>query len=599
MAQGENKNVMQETDAERDAKFLKDHPFDGNVIRLGAGLTGAGEAISKAIDEAGELLGKSIEPGDMNPAHMSHPRDALEAGIDKVTEPGDMKISNAPHPVDKAIAAANNKLTEIDKAGVFEGTRIGAAVAAGVIIDNAGPGGKFKVAGEVLDEVGDAAKIAKAVDHINDAATNTFLHEATEHTKQQLVKAMDEYERAGRSAKTYGEELGRHEGHGDALVKFEIASIRLNELKHGGDASINNPIIANLTRNGTASEHFYSKDVMNELKRYTPNQAVNHEEVAAKIAFDATKQAHAKRLEFLLDLEGQGKALSPPQSVEINIGKQYGPDAAANARDLMSNGGINKVRDLYPDHIHAGTDISAEQHHESGKPGPMSQNLGDYLKVRSPRLDTMSVDEMRQLGRIETQNMEKLVQMKEAELTSQFPTGMDRRASKSPIPGVTHTSEEEFLIAKSGKGLRSDDESIRKFSESNSFDGFNVTETSRNHTIAELNAMKGNYPKMELTQYKDALEYMNQRQKVLDSKAYDNNPEDMRKLFKKEEQAVNSEPMVKSDLNQSITKPNNEQLSSIGVIKHLENPEAQAIVLARIQEQKEAVNQRQTGAELT
>ncbi len=360
MAQGDGKNVKQETTADRDAQFIKDNPVEGRVVQLGAGFAGIVDALDKAVDETGSFLKKAYEPGDQK--HIQHPSkeigqyiDNFKKGVGAIAETGDMKIENSPHPGDKAIQLANRKLAEIDNAGPIEGTRIGAAVAAGVIIDGAGPGGKFK-AGKVLDEVGEAAKVAKAVDHINDAATNAFLHEATERTQKQLVKAMDEYERAGRSAKTYGEELGRHEGHGDALVKFEIASIRLNELKHGGDASINNPVIADLTRNGAASEHFYAKDVMNELKRYTPNQTTNHDEIAAKIAIDATKLAHANRLEFLQDLEAQGKALSPPQSVEINVGNQYGFDAAANARELMSNGGGSKVKDLYPDRGHTGNE---------------------------------------------------------------------------------------------------------------------------------------------------------------------------------------------------------------------------------------------------
>lgn len=161
--------VKSKTAAERDAQFLEKHPLEGNVVRVGAGFVGAGEAISKGIDETKSLVNKMTEPGDQNPANMPHPLDVFEAGIAKIAESGDMNISNAPHPVDKAIAAANSKLTEIGKAGVFEGTRIGAEFAVGAIIESAGPKGKLNVAEKILEEVGDTTKglqVTKKMHHI-------------------------------------------------------------------------------------------------------------------------------------------------------------------------------------------------------------------------------------------------------------------------------------------------------------------------------------------------------------------------------------------------------------------------------------------------
>lgn len=354
MAQDENKNV-----AERDAKFLADHPVEGNVVRLGAGFTGAHEAISKGVDETKDFLSQTIKPGDMSLANMPHPLDDFKEGIAKIVDSGDMKISNAPHPVDKAIAVATSKLEEIDNAGVFEGTRIGSAIAVGAMIDSIGPKGKVKVAGEMLEGVGNGAKELHIANHVKDdlqaMATNAFLHEATERTGKQLFKAMEEYDRTARVAKTYGEKFVGDEAHEKALVRFEIAAIKQDALVHGGDASINNPVIADLTKNGITSDHFYANNIINALKKYTANPTANYEETAVNIALQATKQAHTERLKFLVDAEAQGKALSPHQMLELSVGKQYGPDAGAYARELANANELSKVRDIFPDQNQSNT----------------------------------------------------------------------------------------------------------------------------------------------------------------------------------------------------------------------------------------------------
>ena len=49
-------NDNQITDAERDAQFIKDHPVEGRVVQVGAGLAGTGDAIGEAVNETIELV---------------------------------------------------------------------------------------------------------------------------------------------------------------------------------------------------------------------------------------------------------------------------------------------------------------------------------------------------------------------------------------------------------------------------------------------------------------------------------------------------------------------------------------------------------------
>lgn len=375
------------TAAERDAQFIAEHPVQGRLVQTGAALSGAGDALNKTVSEASAFVNKTYEPGDQR--NMPHPLEKIEhgianlkSGIGALVESGDMRIENSPHPVDKTMQVVSSKLEEIHQAGAIEGTRIGAAAAVGSVLDTLGPSGKLKTAGNVLEEVADASKVARIVDHVNDAATNAFMHEATVRTEKRLIHALDEYERTARAAKTYGEELGRHEGHGDALVRFQIASIKLDELKHGGDASINNPVIADLTKKGIESEHFYSTNVMNELKKFNPNQSQNHQEIATELASDATKAAHENRLNSLLELQEEGKPLPSQQMAEVDVGKHYGPDAAANARELMANGQGSRIREIYPEHAtNAGQQAvkpDADKP-EADKPGNDRVSLNDAL----------------------------------------------------------------------------------------------------------------------------------------------------------------------------------------------------------------------------
>lgn len=342
------------TAAERDAQFIEAHPVQGRIVQAGAALTGAGDALNKTASETSALINKTYEPGDQR--NIQHPLEKIEhgianlkSGIGALVEPGDMRIENSPHPVNKTMQLTTNKLEEIHQAGAIEGARIGVAAAVGPVLDALGPSGKLKTAANVLEEVADASKVARLANHVNDAATNAFVHEATARTEKQLIKALDEYERTARAAKTYGEALGHYEGHGDALVRFQIASIKLDELKHGGDASINNPVIADLTKKGIESEHFYSTNVMNELKRFNPNQSQDHQAIAAEFASYATKAAHENRLNSLLEPK-EGVPLTRQQAAEVNVGLHYGPDAAANARELMANSQDSRIREIYPEH---------------------------------------------------------------------------------------------------------------------------------------------------------------------------------------------------------------------------------------------------------
>jgi effector-binding domain-containing protein len=112
--------INQNTAAERDDLFITQHPLDGRTVQLGAAFTGATEAVIKAIDETKELLDKTIEPGDMNPAHIPHPVDDAIKMVADITEPRDMRIENSPHPKDKITAAIHSKFEEIKQAGVIE-----------------------------------------------------------------------------------------------------------------------------------------------------------------------------------------------------------------------------------------------------------------------------------------------------------------------------------------------------------------------------------------------------------------------------------------------------------------------------------------------
>ncbi len=354
MAQAQMETQARLTAAERDAQFINEHPIEGRIVQTGAVLTGVGEALDKAVGETGDLVKKTYAPGDQK--KILHPLDDLghgithlKQGVNALFETGDMKIANAPHPVDHAVHKAADKLEEITQAGAIEGARIGAAATVGPILDTLGPSGKLKTAEKILEGAADAAQVGKAVKHVNDAVTNAFFHEAVQRTEKQLVNAMEEYDKTALAAKTYGTELGRQPGHGDALVKFQIASIRLDQLKHGGDASIKNPEIADLTKNGTASEHFYSINIMNELKQFKLHQSHDYQTVATDIAADATRKAHENRLNYLMKQLEDNKTLTSQQMLEVNIGKSYGPDAAANARELIANGQGVRARELYPE----------------------------------------------------------------------------------------------------------------------------------------------------------------------------------------------------------------------------------------------------------
>ena len=386
------------TIAERDAQFIEAHPVQGRIVQVGAALVGAGDALNKTASETSVLINKTFEPGDQR--NLSHPLEKIEhgfvnlkSGIGALLEPGDMNIENAPHPVNKTMQVVANKMEEIHQAGEIEGTRIGVAAAVGPVLDALGPSGKLKTAGNVLEEVADASKVARTIHHVNDAATNAFMHEATMRTEKQLINALGDYERTALAAKTYGEALGRYEGHGDALVRFQIASIKLDALKHGGDASINNPVITDLTKKGIESEHFYSTNVMNELKRFNPDQSYNHQAIAAEFATYATKAAHENRLNSLLELQKEGKPLTSQQTAEVNVGLHYGPDAAANARALTAHGQGSRMREIYPEHAANGELQSVKpdaEKVEADKPSNDRVSLNDAINhLANPEAKTI------------------------------------------------------------------------------------------------------------------------------------------------------------------------------------------------------------------
>jgi len=579
MAQNNSKPIQQQTAAQRDAQFIAEHPVEGRLVQTGAALTGAGEALNTSIDETAALVKKTFAPGDQG--HIRHPIDEIaegavkfKNGISALTEPGDMNLSKAPHPYDKAVES-------LEKAGPIEGARVSAAAVTGVIADMAGSG-KFKTADKLVETIGNASRFAKSIDAVDDVAAKSFLNQAVKRTETQLVEAMNEYERTARSAKTFGEELGRHEEHGEALVRFEIASIKLDALKHGGDPSINNPVIADLTKNGVNSEHFYSKNTMDELKKFDPNKLENHEDIASRIAADATLKAHETRLDRLLNMEKDGQVLTSQQTAELAVGKQYGPLAAANAHELMKHGELSSVKQFYPDKpwdLHGNL---------------MSENMNDYYKVRESMLQNMSVDDMRKLGATETRNMEELIKVKESNLTATLSVGVqtERRASREGLKGETQISREEYMIAMSGNGHRESDASVLKFSQTGTYEQYKIWEARRNHMQAEINAENGNYSALELKQDKEMLQYLQERQKVLESKQLDNNPEAMRNIFNKEHQASDEHGQLDSAVKR--TTPGSDKVSFNDAINHLEHPAAQAIVLARIQERQLNVSQAQS-----
>lgn len=592
MAQ-EYETAKSKTTAEIDAQFVAQHPIEGRVVQLGAAFTGATEAINKSIDEVNNFLSRAIEPGDMNPDHMPHPIDATIKSIASLTEPGDMRIENSPHPKDDVIAAINNKFKEIEQAGVIEGTRISATLAVSAAMDIIGPNGKAKTAANVVDEVSDVATELHAAKHLKDgmdaAATKVFLRDAVNSTEKQLKDVADEYARTAKAAKTFGTQFNRYAGHEEALIKFEIASIKLDALKYGGDASVNNPIISDLLKNGKDSSHFYTKNVMDEVNKYDASipSTFNRDEIIL-----ATKLAHENRLKFLSEAETSGRVLTPAEQMELKVGSQYGADAAAHARQLIKNGEIEEANVLYshrnnePEAIDK-TSIEATGRDRYGN--LMSQNLGDYIKTRSSLIENMNVDAMRKLARTETAKLEQIIQIRESELNAQYPGGTDRRASQSPIPGVRHTSEEEFLIAKSGQGKRSEDESVRKASETTTYEGFLIVEAGRNRAFAELNVIKGSNPKLELPQFKAALEYLKQRQTLIDASEFDGDSERMREVFKKEEKSFNKYV-------ESVSKI--EPVSLNDAVGHLPQ-ESQQFVLASIQEKIEINNRQSNDIEAT
>lgn len=343
----DEKPINQNTAAERDDLFITQHPLDGRTVQLGAAFTGATEAVIKAIDETKELLDKTIEPGDMNPAHIPHSvDDAIKLVVD-ITEPRDMRIENSPHPKDKITAAIHSKFEEIKQAGVIEGTRISAAVVVGATIDMIGPSGKAKTGSGLIDgfdKAESALRISSKLDWDN-TATNAFLREAVSNTGYQLKNAANEYARTAQAAKTFGTEFNRYKDHDDALVRFEIASIKLDALKYGGDASNHNPVIADLLKNGKDSTHFYAKNIMDEISKFDANLIPNLEQAAI---VQATKLAHSNRLKLLSEIKPNDRILTLAEQMELKVGSQYGADAAAHARMLMRDGEIEKVNTLYP-----------------------------------------------------------------------------------------------------------------------------------------------------------------------------------------------------------------------------------------------------------
>ncbi|MGB7815553.1 MAG: hypothetical protein WBL28_04295 [Methylotenera sp.] len=153
----------------------------------------------------------------------------------------------------------------------------------------------------------------------------------------------------------------------EALVNFKKEYVRKDAVENGGDASDKNPIIKDLTWNGTMSEHFDMGEVKVELLTYQQKnkgiqQADKPKETVAlesnqpsltklnesELAEQAIKKANQDRLNSLIDAERQGKALGPQDHMELEVGKQYGAAAAAEAREMMQNNKLGDVLKQYP-----------------------------------------------------------------------------------------------------------------------------------------------------------------------------------------------------------------------------------------------------------
>lgn len=583
----EQQTAKSKTAAEIDAQFIEHHPIEGRVVQLGAAFTGGSEAVIKAIDETKELVGKTIAPGDMNPAHMPHPIDAATKSIASLTETRDMRIENSPHPKDNVIAAINSKVKEIEQAGVIEGTRIGAGVIVSATMDIIGPTGKAKATSSLIDELGESAlNIGKlAPDNV---ATTAFFHEAVRTTEKQLNNATEEYARTAQLAKTFGTQFGKYAGHEDALVRFEIASIKLDAIKHGGDASIHNPVIADLLKHGKDSDHFFPKNIMDEVNKYDDSISLGIDKAAM---VEVTKLAHENRLNRLSDknlLPNEGNVnhkLTLEEQLELAVGAQYGANAAAHARVLRKDGELEKANTLYPQNHQA-------RHEYYGN--LMSENLNDYISMRQSLIESMNVNEMRILAKIETQKLEQLIQNLEPDVFSQHPEGVERRiANQSGTPGVIHTSYDEYMIAKSGAGERAGDARVQKASESLVYEQFSAEEARRNRSILEVGQK---YSELELSKYRVALEYLQERQKLIDQSNFDNDPDGIRKIFKEEEQRVinNAEHKPTADNNAS----KKESVSFNDAVSHLPT-ESQQYVLASIQKTIENNNRQLNDPQFT
>jgi hypothetical protein len=139
-----------------------DDLIDAKVL-AGAVMYGVGDSLISAVtgqvESVEKLSSQLIEPGDQR--HIPHPWENFKSRLmwtaSLITPPGDMNNAHSPHPINTALQMHDSmaKLaTELlDKKGLVEGTRELSAIATAVIVDNADPLKKLRLANAVTNPV--------------------------------------------------------------------------------------------------------------------------------------------------------------------------------------------------------------------------------------------------------------------------------------------------------------------------------------------------------------------------------------------------------------------------------------------------------------
>jgi len=171
----EKQNKADQTAADRDAQFVKEHPVGGAALLTGAAAIGTVQALRKPGDEVAAAYDAVMQPlrsADQNIANAPHPLDAFKArvgaaldGLDRLMQPGDMSLTHSPHPVDAAQAqfaamktAAAAKASEIVTAGPVKGSAIAAEAVVGAGIGMVSPQKKLGAVDDVLTGVAQAGR---------------------------------------------------------------------------------------------------------------------------------------------------------------------------------------------------------------------------------------------------------------------------------------------------------------------------------------------------------------------------------------------------------------------------------------------------------